>query len=87
MTKSLFDIDDILESLKQQRDELKLQLQLAKAEARDEWEKTEHKFEQFRGKAEAVRDEIGEASEDVLAALKMTAEEIKHGYDRVRKKP
>jgi uncharacterized protein (DUF3084 family) len=86
MAKSLFELDEILESLKHQRDEIKLQLQLAKAEARDEWETTEHKFEQLRNKAEAVRDEIGEASEDVLAALKITAEEIKHGYDRVRKK-
>ena len=85
MTKTPYEIDVILQGIKQQRDELKLQLHLAKAEARDEWEKTERKFEQFKSKADVVRHEMGDASGDVLAALKLTAEEIKKGYDRIRK--
>jgi len=85
MTKSLYEIDDILESIKQQRDEINVQLHLAKAEVRDEWEKAEQKFEQFKSKADTVRHEMGDVSGDVLAALKITAEEIKKGYDRVRK--
>jgi len=85
MSKTLYEIDDVLQSIKQLRDELKLQLHLAEAETRDEWEKVESKFEQFRSKADAVRHEMGDASGDVLAALKITAEEIRNGYDRIRK--
>lgn len=85
MAKTLYDIDDILLSINQQRDELKLQLHLAKAEVRDEWEKAEKKLEQFKNKANIVRHEMEDASGDVFAALKMTAEEIKNGYDRIRK--
>lgn len=85
MTKSFYEIDDILESIKQQRDEINLQLHLAKAEVRDEWEKTEHKLDQLKNKMDAVRHEMGDASGDVLAALKITAEEIRNGYDRIRK--
>lgn len=85
MTKSFYEIDDILESIKQQRDEINLQLHLAKADVRDEWEKTEHKLDQLKNKMDAVRHEMGDASGDVLAALKITAEEIRNGYDRIRK--
>lgn len=85
MTKSNFEIDDILESIKQQRDEINLQLHLAKAEVRDEWEKNERKLDQLKNRMNAVRHEMGDASGDILAALKITAEEIKNGYDRIRK--
>ena len=79
------EIDNLIEGIKQQRDELKLQLHLGKTEVRDEWEKAEHKLEQIRSKADTVRHEMGDASEDVLAAIKITAEEIKKGYERIRK--
>ena len=85
MSKTLYEIDDVIQSIKQLRDELKLQLHLAGAETRDEWEKVEHKFEQFKSKADTVRHEMGDASGDLLAALKITADEIKNSYNRIRK--
>ncbi len=41
MAHQLFDLDSIIESLKQQKDEIKLQIHLAGAEARDEWPELE----------------------------------------------
>ncbi len=81
----LFDLEELLGSFKQQADELRLQLHLAKAEARDELEALEKKVEELKQKAEIVRREAGEASEDVLEAAKLLAEEIKNGFDRIRK--
>ena len=85
MTNRFFDIDDITESLKQQKDEIKLQIHLAKAEARDEWPELEKKFNEFMSKADALRKEASDASGDVFAAAKVVADEVKRGFDRIRK--
>jgi len=85
MTNRLYDIDDIIESLKQQKDEIKLQIHLARAEARDEWPELEKKFDELRNKADALRQATGDASSDVIEAVKLVADEIRHGFDRIRK--
>ena len=38
-------LDDIIETLRQERDEMNLQLHLAKAEVKQEWEQLEKRFE------------------------------------------
>jgi uncharacterized coiled-coil DUF342 family protein len=85
MTNRLYDIEDIIESLKQQKDEIKLQIHLAKAEARDEWPELEKKFNELMSKADVLRKEAGDASGDVIEAAKLVADEIKRGFDRIRK--
>ena len=85
MTESLRDIDTLIEGLKQQRDAIKVQLHLGKAEARQEWEELEQKLEHLRAKAKVVGNETQDASQDVFEAAKLLAEEIKRGYDRIRK--
>ncbi|HHH35575.1 MAG TPA: hypothetical protein ENK48_01940 [Gammaproteobacteria bacterium] len=80
-----FNLEELLEGFKQQADELRLQMHLARAEVRDEWQSLEKKLEELRSKAEVVRKEAGEASEDVLEAARLMAEEIKRGFDRIRK--
>jgi hypothetical protein len=83
---SLFEIDELISVIRQQRDELNVQMHLAKAEILDEWKSTEIKFEQLVGKANSVKKEAGEASKDILSALELVADEVKHGYERIRKK-
>jgi len=86
MTNRLYDIEDIIESLKQQKDEIKLQIYLAKAEARDEWPELEKKFNELISKADALRKEASDASGDVIKAAKVVADEIKRGFDRIQKR-
>ena len=85
MANQLYDIDEIIKTLKQQGDEIKLQLHLAKAEVRDEWPILEKKLEVLKSKAETIRHEAGEASEDIIAATRLVADEVKHGFERLRK--
>ena len=85
MSKSLFDLDTLIEGLKQQRDELRVQLNLAQAEARDEWDKLERKWQDMKSKADAISQEASHTSEEVVEATKLMAEEVKNGYDRIRK--
>ena len=68
------DFDDIIEELKQKRDELRLQMHLASKEIKDEWNELEEKMEDFSGKAkqfsnDAKLKETGEGIGDALGQL------------------
>ncbi len=73
-----------LDHLKQQRDELQVQLHLAKADAKDEWIRLESQWDEIKPKLEAARDEVGKTAESVGAALGMAIDELKKGYERLR---
>ena len=85
MTESLSDIEALIEGLKQQRDAIRVQLHLGKTEAKQEWEEMEKKLEHLRAKVKAVGNESQQASQDVFEAAKLLAEEIKRGYERIRR--
>jgi hypothetical protein len=78
------ELEKVKDGLLQQRDELLVQMGLAKLEAKEEWEKAEAKLEQFAAKLEGVGEEAKEASEDVLRSLKALGEEVKNAYERIK---
>jgi len=78
-------IDSIIERLKTERDELKVQMHLARAELRDEYEELETRFGELESRGKRVRDETGDSAEQLEAAAKLLAEEIKAGYERIWK--
>ncbi|MCG6975407.1 MAG: hypothetical protein LJE56_03240 [Acidiferrobacterales bacterium] len=79
------DFNEFVENLKTQRDELRVKMHLAAADAKDQWEQLEGKWGHFEAKAKQVGEQAGEASKDVWAAAKDLGTEIKEGYDRIRK--
>jgi chromosome segregation ATPase len=70
--------------LKQQRDELQVQLHLAKADAKDEWARLDAQWSEIKPKLEAAREEVGKTAESVGAALGLAIDELKKGYERLR---
>ena len=74
------DFDDLIEELKQKRDELRVQMNLASMELKDEWEELEAKMDDFTSKAR-----LGETGEGVGKALGELGSEIKLGYERLWK--
>lgn len=78
-------IEGLFEDLKQQRDELRLQMHLAKAEAKEEWDKLEDKWDDIQPKLERVKDHTAEASKEAWSALELAGEAIKKGYQRIRR--
>ena len=80
------ELEKALRQLEQQRDELRLKLNLAQADARDEWEKLEKQYEQLRGKLRGAREAATESAADVGAAARLLADEIRQGYERIRKR-
>ena len=74
------DLDDILEDLKQKRDELRVQIHLGSKEAQEEWEELEEKMKKFSERAQLER-----TGEGVSEALGNLGHEIKAGYQRLWK--
>ena len=77
-------IDDEVEDLRRLRDELRVQMHLAKAEAKGLWEDMEQRFSEVEGKAKQVAREAEGPLEDIGEAARLLAEEIRSGYRRIR---
>lgn len=78
-------LKSLLERLEQERDELKMKFGLAKLEAREEWQELQGKVERLRGRLKVLGEEADDAGEDVGTALEMLGEEIREGFDRIRR--
>ena len=78
-------LKSLLERLEQERDELKMKFGLAKLEAKEEWQELQGKVERLRGRLKVLGEEADDAGEDVGTALEMLGEEIREGFDRIRK--
>ena len=83
----------ILDKLAQERDELRVKMNLAGKELRDEWRVAEKRFDQLqeraRGvtrKAVAAGHEAADAGADVWAAIEVVAEEVGDLFKRIRNK-
>ncbi|MFT4564765.1 MAG: hypothetical protein ACI9BW_004535 [Gammaproteobacteria bacterium] len=75
---------ELTQKLASERDEINVQMHLAKAEAREEWERTEQKWHHFQNRAATAGDAAADASKEVGAAMRLLAHELKAGYQRIR---
>jgi chromosome segregation ATPase len=78
-------LDEVIEELRQQRDEMRLQLHLAKAEAREEWDALEKKWNHLEVRLGALSKEAKGSATDVGAALAVVADELGRAYQRLKK--
>lgn len=83
------DIKQVIEEKKkhieQLRDEIKLQAHLGKEETKVELEKLEKEYESFIRKLQPFTEEVGTTLANTGEALGLVADELKAGYERVRK--
>lgn len=80
------DLDDLFEDLKRMRDELRVQMNLASREVKDDWEELEEKMEEFSGKARKMAGDakLKETGEGLGHAMGQLGHELKLGYERIR---
>lgn len=74
-----------LDALARARDELKVQLHLAKAEAREEWGKLEAAYTRLTGELTQATGDLKEPVRELSGAAKGVVDELKHGYERIRR--
>jgi hypothetical protein len=78
-------IEETLAALKRERDELALKVHLAKADARDEWKNLQSKLDELDARARPMAKVVGETASEVGTSLELAADEIKKGFERLRK--
>ncbi|MEQ9408907.1 MAG: hypothetical protein RIK87_14315 [Fuerstiella sp.] len=78
-------VSELLSSLKQDRDELRLRLHLGKEEVKQEFQDLEKRLTELNDRFQPTRDAAGETAEQIWESLKLVGEEIRDGYQRIRK--
>jgi archaellum component FlaC len=93
-------IDNLINDLKQLKDELTVKANLGMAEAQDELKKLEPAFDELKEKVEKIADVAGDSaselkaaaelgidaksSDEVDTALELAAEELKSAYGKIK---
>jgi hypothetical protein len=77
-------LDDEIDVLRQGRDELRVQMHLGAAEAREVWEKVEKNWNHLEARLKVIGQVGQESAEDVEEAAKSLIDEIKAGYNHLK---
>jgi len=77
------EFDELTDTLKQQRDEIEVQIHLASMEAKDEWHKGEEKWGEFIDALGVITDDSKEASAELIHTTKVIGDELKETYSRI----
>lgn len=79
------ELQERLQEMARMRDELVVQANLARLEAREEWAELEGRLEQLKAKADEAGDIAEDTAEKMAESAKVVLEELQAGYDRLRK--
>ncbi len=85
MTDDKSFLENVISGLKQQRDELALQIHLGKEEAVEEWDKVQAKLDKLSDDYEPLRNAVEESAGNVFESLKLVAGEVKDSFERIAK--
>lgn len=75
---------ELISTLKQQRDELRLKIHLGRKEAQEELDELSTKLDELTQRAEPVKEAGVQAAADIVSALGGVAREVRDGFRRVR---
>lgn len=78
-------IEEIISTLKQQRDELGLQIHLGAVEAKEEFDEAIQKINEMSRDFEPVKDAAEESAENLFESLKLVGDEVKASFNRIKK--
>lgn len=73
-----------IDELRRVRDELKVRIHLAKAEAKDRWDELEIQFRRLESKAHQIAQASEAPLRDVGDAARILVDKIREGYRRIR---
>ena len=77
-------LENLWRELKTERDELRVQMHLAKAELRDEWEELEERYAVAQKKFDELKKGTGEIASEAKTTLSIIVDEISAAYQRVK---
>ncbi len=77
-------LSEELDALRELRDEVRVQMELGRAEARNRWEELEEDWQHLEGKLRLMRNESRGELEDIGEAARNLLERIREGYRHLR---
>jgi uncharacterized protein YoxC len=77
-------LSEELDELKRIRDEIRVQIRLGKAEAKDLWERSEEKIGELESKVKSISNQAEQPLHDIGDAAKLLVDEIREGFKRIR---
>ncbi len=80
------DLNKLSETIRQHRDEIRVQLHLAKEDIKDEWDDLEVYWERFRHKLDDVLHDVEDASNEARTTARDMGDELKQSYERLKKR-
>lgn len=78
-------IEEKKAEIEQLRDEILLKTHLGKEDAKVELEKLEKEWDSFQAKCKPFVEEVDKTAGNTGTALGIAADELKEGYERIRK--
>ncbi len=78
-------IQSLIHRLKQERDELALKIHLGQKDMTDEWNRLQDRLAQLNERFAPLKGAAAESAEGVWESLKLLGEEVKNGFERIRK--
>jgi hypothetical protein len=73
-----------LDRLRRLRDELRVQVALAKAETRSRWERLEDRWDDLEERLDRIEEASEDAAEDIRESAGRLVHEIGQGYERIK---
>jgi predicted nucleic acid-binding Zn-ribbon protein len=78
-------LEDEAKELRAIRDEIDLQAHLGKLEAQQHWNELEKRWDHAEGKLKLLRDTGREITEDIAEATQTVLDEIRNGYEKLKR--
>ena len=85
MSQDKNQIAETISMLKQQCDELALQIHLGNMEAKEEFTEAKAKLDKMTQEFEPLKEAVEESAGNVVASLQLVGEEVLSSFARVRK--
>ena len=85
MSENKNQFEEMLSALRQQRDELALQMHLGAAEAKQEFEATVEKLDKMTEEYQPLKEAVGDSANNVMASMELLGGEILASFERIRK--
>lgn len=75
-----------MKTLRTLRDELRVQAELGKLELRDGWNELEHRWAELEAKFKLIAEGAREDADEIAAAARRLADELRASYDNLKKR-
>ncbi|MGB3210556.1 MAG: hypothetical protein WBB19_07630 [Desulforhopalus sp.] len=85
MDKDTNRFEELKASIEQLRDEINVKAHLGKLEAQEAFEDLDKRWTSLQAQYKPVADEVSKTAQSTRTALGLVADELKEGYERIRK--